>query len=366
MNRTKNKNNNNNNSSKLVHPNNKHPNNNINNNTRRKRHPIRYGRAPKAASNKNPAFSVKEGENRNSVVGALRPHIDVLTFPNLNSNYKKPVHFLQHMTYPEAWEVAKTSKQLLETVRAFPFTNSETPIKHIRAWRDTFPTAIALRLSKRADIEEFIGVAQEGRLRDLKILIFPDYFLGKEEYPIIFATALPHLTALTALYLWNNHIGKEGAIALASALPSLTALTELYLNNSSIGDAGMIALATTLPALTVLLTLDLRNNTISNTGAIALARVLPTLKVLKELYLSNNNIHDAGLIALATTLPKTLTYLGVDDNQVGDAGFFALAASLPSLRVLTELDVSRNRISIRAKEAIRAALPKQYGPRVFF
>jgi hypothetical protein len=279
------------NNSKPIHPNNKHSGNNTSNNTRRKKHPTRRGRAFSRlplTHNSKATFS--------AVLGALHRQGELLANPELNPNAKNAVHPYQHMTYPEAWKLVQTtpSKQVLDSVQSFPFTDDKTQIIDVREWREKFPAAIALRLSRRTDLREFVTIAEEGKLKDLKILSLHGNKIGDcRDYRLLaegvrnLAAALPHLKALTVLDLGFNDIGAASVDAITTVLPKLKALTMLSLSNNSITNEGMITLAKVLPQLTSLTVLNLRLNSIGTAGAKALTTVLPELKSLKLLVYEN-------------------------------------------------------------------------------
>eukprot|EP00968_Pinguiococcus_pyrenoidosus_P011907 scaffold1001_cov130-Pinguiococcus_pyrenoidosus.AAC.1 len=109
----------------------------------------------------------------------------------------------------------------------------------------------------------------------------------------------------TALILWDNSIGAEGAKALAErGLPSVPQLTELYLGGNSVDDEGAKALAERgLPSVPQLTQLDLRSNSIGAEGATALAeRGLPSVPQLTLLNLGGNSIGDEGAKEFARLL----------------------------------------------------------------
>ena len=98
---------------------------------------------------------------------------------------------------------------------------------------------------------------------------------------------------LQKLYLYNNNIGPEGAVALGRALESNNTLQELYLNNNNIGPEGAVALGRALESNITLQILVLSNNNIGNDGAVAIIGGIArnnTNTRLSELMLSFNNI----------------------------------------------------------------------------
>ena len=77
---------------------------------------------------------------------------------------------------------------------------------------------------------------------------------------------------VTTLALYNNDIGREGAIAIAEALKVNVVVTELGLNSNNFGQEGAIAIAEALKVNTVLTKLYLsnifrkRNNNLGDAG----------------------------------------------------------------------------------------------------
>jgi hypothetical protein len=157
------------------------------------------------------------------------------------------------------------------------------------------------------------------------------------------AGALP---AVTALSIYNMHVGDAGASALAAALDrgALPRLQDLALVNAGIGDAALVALALALRRRPALLSLCLYDNPFGDEGLAALVAPPPP----------------AGAPPLPTGVLKKLKVLALDGTQVSDAGCAALAAALdsgalPALEVLLLAGISA---SAAAKDAAREALAR--------
>ncbi len=86
---------------------------------------------------------------------------------------------------------------------------------------------------------------------------------------------------VTKLWLSNNNIGLEGAIAIAEALKVNAVVTTLSLGSNNIGVEGAIAIAKALKVTAVLTTLRLDSNRIGAEGSKAIAEALKVNAVLK-------------------------------------------------------------------------------------
>jgi internalin A len=130
---------------------------------------------------------------------------------------------------------------------------------------------------------------------------------------------LSELKDLTALYLYNTTIGKEGALVISG----LTKLTSLYLSGGQIGDKGADAISN----LVHLTSLDLSSNEIGNNGV----KELSKLTNLTSLNLHGNAISNEGAASLSKL--SNLSFLDIRDNSIGKEG----AASLSKLTNLVSL-----------------------------
>ena len=160
--------------------------------------------------------------------------------------------------------------------------------------------------------------------------------LDSEDIKII-CDFLKSYPEISALYLYENQIGDEGAKALAAN----TTLTTLVLGRSCIGDEGAKALA----ANTTLRAIELTGNHIGDEGAKALA----ANTTLTSLNLSRNHIGDEGAKALAAN--TTLCAIELTGNRIGDEGAKALAASKSPLRTI---EMTGNHIGDEGAKAVTA------------
>ena len=128
----------------------------------------------------------------------------------------------------------------------------------------------------------------------------------REIHPLDQTAMLSSLLAssrcLTALDLYDNMLGPQGARALAAALsasPALPCLRHLELGSNGIGDDGLMALAGAVSQCRQLESLGMGHNAVAD-AAPALAPVLQaSARTLRHVCLGRNRIPDA---ALAGTL----------------------------------------------------------------
>ena len=209
------------------------------------------------------------------------------------------------------------------------------------------------------------------------------------------APPLACLTALTALHLDGNELGKRGAAAIAPALSRLSRLASLTLAGNSLDAAAVAALP--LGNLTALTALDLSDNALLLAGAQALAPALDRLRKLAVLNLEDNGVGGVGLMftnsaagaaslapplgrlaaltaldlgmnyfrddaveSLAPALSRLsrLAHLVLRRNEIGAAGAAALAPPLGVLTALTLLDLRANDIGATGAEALAPALSR--------
>ena len=175
------------------------------------------------------------------------------------------------------------------------------------------------------------------------------------------------LTALTALDLSHNPLLAPGVQALAPALDRLRKLAVLNLERTIVSVVGVgaaggaAALAPPLGRLAALTALDLTRNHIRSDAMESLAPALSRLSRLAHLVLRENGMGAAGAAALAPPL-GVLTALTLLDLQGGNYiladGAEALAPALSRLSMLAHLDLSCNRIRNRGVAALAPALGK--------
>ena len=173
---------------------------------------------------------------------------------------------------------------------------------------------------------------------------------------------------LKLLDLWNNGIGRQGAVALGSFLETNTGLEKLFLNENEIGPEGAAALARGLAKNRGLTTLWLSSSGIGDKGATALADALANTRAAK-----------CGLPApallrqLAPLSPMTTPYLAppspsplfprlevldIWNNSIGATGAAAIAKALESNHRLRTLELRLNRIGDAGAASFAALMPK--------
>eukprot|EP00750_Incisomonas_marina_P022544 INCI4976.14.p1 GENE.INCI4976.14~~INCI4976.14.p1 ORF type:complete len:763 (-),score=186.94 INCI4976.14:2266-4554(-) len=171
---------------------------------------------------------------------------------------------------------------------------------------------------------------------------------------------------LRELYLPNNNIDDNGAIALANALrsPGAGSLVKLDLTNNNIGSRGVGALAAALrdsvnePAsVDTLASATCKDIDDIDRGICVLAAAGRSSR-LQELTLTGNRAGDAGARELAVTLltNQHLQALDLRNNSIGDLGAAALALALEANERLQWLSLSNNAVRDMGAAAIAQAL----------
>jgi hypothetical protein len=137
--------------------------------------------------------------------------------------------------------------------------------------------------------------------------------------------------------LESNDLYAAGGKALAEGLKGNQVITELNISNNLLGwtnmvgpdMSGVIALAGVFPDMGALLVLSLQSNHLCAPGGKALAGGLKNNQVITELNISSNR----------------LGYKTVYNSDGADmSGVIALADVIPGMRALTKIDLSRNNI----------------------
>lgn len=169
------------------------------------------------------------------------------------------------------------------------------------------------------------------------------------------AELLRYKPSLSILDIGGNQLTGPSAKILATAMVSHQALRQVYLGQNDIGDEGAIALAEVLGSGNSKIGyMDVSYNNIGRnvgqSGAKALAVALAVNSSLKVLNLTGNAVGDEGAMVLAQTLgasdtPLEELYLG--DNAIGVEGVMEILAALKHNRTLRILDLSKNKIEYR-------------------
>ena len=119
-----------------------------------------------------------------------------------------------------------------------------------------------------------------------------------------------------------------------------------------------------------LLELDLSSRFLDHQDASVVAVYIENNGALVKLNISKNQLYAAGGRAIAEALVgnRVITELNIAGNYLGKkkrrdrtgdtSGIVALCNAIPSMRALSSLDVSQNRIRAEGAECIAAALPR--------
>ncbi|KAF9147314.1 hypothetical protein BG015_011079 [Linnemannia schmuckeri] len=178
-----------------------------------------------------------------------------------------------------------------------------------------------------------------------------------ESGAVALSEALKTNSTLTTLHLGSNWFRENGVVALFETLKTNSTLTTLHLDNNPIGDNGAVALSETLKTNSTLTTLHLESSWFRENGAVTLSEALKTNSTLTTLSLNNNAIGDNGAVALSEALKtnSTLTTLRLNNNWIGDNGAMALSEALKTSSTLTTLHLGRNWIKDKGTVALLEA-----------
>ncbi|HLP87668.1 MAG TPA: hypothetical protein VK184_03545 [Nostocaceae cyanobacterium] len=147
------------------------------------------------------------------------------------------------------------------------------------------------------------------------------------------------------LYLGGNNFDEEDAELLGELLRKNSQIKALLLNVNHLGDAGVLKLAAALQQNQTLVELGLASNGITVTGCKGLIEVIKT---------------NSSLINLDLGYSPSTKVLGVKSNNLGDVGAEIIGQILPEISTLVKLDLRRNHITEKGKQALIAGLEKNY------
>ncbi|KAL0238188.1 hypothetical protein GEMRC1_012661 [Eukaryota sp. GEM-RC1] len=178
------------------------------------------------------------------------------------------------------------------------------------------------------------------------------------EGAIAIAESLKVNSSVSEIYLWDNSIGNEGAIAIAEALKVNSSVSTINLQNNSIGPEGAIAIAEALKVNSSVSTINLYNNSIGPEGAIAIAESLKVNSSVSEIYLWDNSIGNEGAIAIAEALKvnSSVSTIYLGNNSIGNEGAIAIAEALKVNSSVSEIYLAANSIGNEGAIAIAEAL----------
>ena len=154
-----------------------------------------------------------------------------------------------------------------------------------------------------------------------------------------FASALPHLSHLTALDLSFCHLSSERFSSLSSVFIHLSSLQKLNLSYNDINFANLTMLLP--PSLTEL---NVRGNIAKGSGMVSLCTSIVSLPHLQCLDMSSMRIDDSSLAHFSSTLShsafaSSLRTLDLSYNNYADAGIELLTSAFPHLPSLQSLSL---------------------------
>ena len=184
----------------------------------------------------------------------------------------------------------------------------------------------------------------------------------------VFTEVVPNLSKLKALSLYDNHIGKGGAVEVLRCLYRHNIpLEELDLGGTDVGEGDCVlitllttilmglnlsynslssnSIATIMEGLlqhNIIQTLTMSGSHLSEENCVSLGTLLQQSKCqLRVLYISGCGISGEGAVHLGTVLTNnhSLTTLDISGNPIGDIGAAALGDMIRSNTVLTTLSM---------------------------
>ena len=154
---------------------------------------------------------------------------------------------------------------------------------------------------------------------------------------------LSHNTSLESLNMSTSDFSSENVLHLASVLRVNTRLKELYIEWCNIQSSGSVHLAKALEenTTTQLQTLWLKDNPIGSEGAVAFADMVATNKSLAKLNMSWCSIQGEGAICVAKAMESnsSVTEFNIRKNPIGSEGAVAFADMLATNKRLAELNM---------------------------
>ena len=171
-----------------------------------------------------------------------------------------------------------------------------------------------------------------------------------------FCGAIPNLTHLQVLTLYENPIGKGGAVEVLKCLHHYkTPLKELDLEDTVVGEEDCAQLA----LLIDLEVLDIGNNSLSSNSVASLSSLLQlSVCQLRRLDINGCGIGGEGAVHLGTGLTNnhSLTTLKMEDNPIGDIGAAALGDMISDNTVLETLYMDKCEITSQGFVQLAAGL----------
>ena len=171
-----------------------------------------------------------------------------------------------------------------------------------------------------------------------------------------FCGAIPNLTHLQVLTLYENPIGKGGAVEVLKCLHHYkTPLKKLDLEDTGVGEEDCAQLA----LLIDLEVLDIGNNSLSSNSVASLSSLLQqSVCQLRRLDINGCGIGGEGAVHLGTGLTNnhSLTTLKMEDNPIGDIGAAALGDMISDNTVLETLYMDKCEITSQGFVQLAAGL----------
>jgi Ran GTPase-activating protein (RanGAP) involved in mRNA processing and transport len=200
-----------------------------------------------------------------------------------------------------------------------------------------------------------------------ELILYNNTNIGREGI-IALSNALSsgNMSSLKTLWVGATAMGADGAAALARPLSAgkVSSLVTLEIGHNSLGAQGVESLAQAMLSgnLSELEALDLSGNNMKDAGAVSIGRVLESgcVSKLKALNMYANSIRDEGACAVARGLNAgkvpNLETLRIWNNEITGVGMSTLVEVLGNTPVLTNFDVSHNKLGNEGMELFSQAV----------
>ena len=191
----------------------------------------------------------------------------------------------------------------------------------------------------------------------VKYLYCSDNNMGLEGAKAL-ASYLANNDVLKTLDIGVNNIGRNGGKQLAGVFIEGRnhTLQTLNVRGNNLGRAGGIAFGKAIGSNPKCLTaLNLKDNGIDAAASIGIGLGIEKNNLLTNLDLSKNRIYDEGIIAIVNSLKKNIKtpigYLNIGYNSIKARGAKSVAELLKENKTLTELSLAANKLGIKYYEA---------------
>ena len=172
------------------------------------------------------------------------------------------------------------------------------------------------------------------------------------------ATVVCCNTKLEEFDVSGNNLRTEGVIKLATALQNVVTLRKLNISNNNITHEAANSIADVITHNTHLKEFNISRNCLEVMGAIIIAKSLQRISTLRRLYIADCNISDeaADDIAAAVSCNIHLQEFDIGRNHLQASAIANIAKGLQKISTLTKLCINNNSITYEAVDDIVGAI----------